>query len=249
MHFRRWLCEGGYGASALDLYSVAARLALGWLDKAYWLIDPDADLDRVRTGHGRALRPRSDPPDVLQGPGQAGRVPAPRCHRPAPEKTVNWDYYLGPLPAWLAADVREYVAHRRRAWLPEVCYRSTNTLLSALTLSLRWMTAHVSLAGFEDLAPELWFDYLDTRLPAGIRPITANGELAMLQQFLTFVAEQGRPICQAHAARRAAEGRPHLPRDVPAEQLAACWPRSKPSPPPSTPAHGAWACSTGRGSC
>lgn len=36
--FRRWLREGGYGDSALNLYGVAARLALGYLDKAYWLI-------------------------------------------------------------------------------------------------------------------------------------------------------------------------------------------------------------------
>ena len=34
--FRRWLREGGYGDSALNIYGVAARLALGLLDKAYW---------------------------------------------------------------------------------------------------------------------------------------------------------------------------------------------------------------------
>jgi hypothetical protein len=33
---------------ALNIYGVAVRLALGWLDKAYWLIDPEADLQRVR---------------------------------------------------------------------------------------------------------------------------------------------------------------------------------------------------------
>ena len=219
MHFRRWLRDGGYGDSALDLYSVAARLAIGWLDKAYWLIDPDADLERVRQVMAERYDREATRQTYFKGLAKLGEYLRLRCHRPAPEKTVNWDYFLGPLPDWLAADVREYVAHRRRGWLPEVCHCSTNTLLSDLTLSLRWMAAHVSLAGFEDLAPGLWFDYLDTRLEAGIRPITANGELAMLQQFLTFVAEQGRPICRRMLLVEPLKIGPRLPRDVPPEQL------------------------------
>ncbi len=41
--FRVWLKEGGYSTSAVTLYSVSARLALGLLDKGYWLIDPETD--------------------------------------------------------------------------------------------------------------------------------------------------------------------------------------------------------------
>jgi hypothetical protein len=34
--------------AALSTYSVAARLALGYLDKLYWAIDPETDLEQVR---------------------------------------------------------------------------------------------------------------------------------------------------------------------------------------------------------
>jgi len=46
--FLQWLREGGYGDSTVYLYSRAARLALGWLDKDYRLVDPQADLESVR---------------------------------------------------------------------------------------------------------------------------------------------------------------------------------------------------------
>lgn len=46
--FRHWLEAGGYSDSALRLYGAGARLALGSLDKAYWLIDSKDDLDTVR---------------------------------------------------------------------------------------------------------------------------------------------------------------------------------------------------------
>ncbi len=45
--FRAWLRECGYSHSALNTYGSATRLAIGWLDKPYWEIDPDGDLDRV----------------------------------------------------------------------------------------------------------------------------------------------------------------------------------------------------------
>lgn len=46
--FRTWLRQGGYGHTTLAAYSLSARVALGLLDQAYWLIDPTTDLDRVR---------------------------------------------------------------------------------------------------------------------------------------------------------------------------------------------------------
>jgi hypothetical protein len=44
--FRDWLRAGGYGDSALKLYAIAARLALGLLDKPYREID-SCDMERV----------------------------------------------------------------------------------------------------------------------------------------------------------------------------------------------------------
>jgi hypothetical protein len=46
--FYRWLQAGGYGPSALSTYAVAARLALGYLNKPHWTLKPEQDLDRVR---------------------------------------------------------------------------------------------------------------------------------------------------------------------------------------------------------
>lgn len=142
-----------------------------------------------------------------------------RCHRPAPEKQTNWPYFLDPLPQALAEDVRAYVAHRRRTWLPEEIYRSTCTLLSHVTLSLRWMVAEHRLTGIEDLTPELWWEYVDHRLASGIKAITINGELRDLDHFLHFLEDQGRAICQRMLrVEPLAEGT-HLPRDVPMDQL------------------------------
>jgi integrase len=219
VQFRRWLRDGGYGDSALDLYSVAARLALGWLDKAYWLIDPEADIVQVRQAIAERYERESTCQTYFKGLAKLAEYLRFRGHQPPPEKPVNWDHFVGPLPDWLAARVREYVLHRRRGWLPEVCNRSTSTTLSHVTLSLRWMAAYAPLAGLEDLTPALWFDYLDTRLDAGIRPMTTNRELGELQQFLAFVAEQGRPICRRMLLVEPLKVGPRLPRDVPPEQL------------------------------
>ena len=45
--FRHWLKDTGYGPAALKLYSVVVRQVMGFLDKPYWTIDPDADLQRA----------------------------------------------------------------------------------------------------------------------------------------------------------------------------------------------------------
>jgi hypothetical protein len=45
--FRKWLQDSSYGASALNLYSVTSRQALGFLNKPYWQINPEADLQKV----------------------------------------------------------------------------------------------------------------------------------------------------------------------------------------------------------
>ena len=42
--FYQWLKLGGYGPSTLNTYSVAARLALGYLNKLHWTIDPETDI-------------------------------------------------------------------------------------------------------------------------------------------------------------------------------------------------------------
>jgi site-specific recombinase XerD len=218
-HFRRWLREGGYADSAIETYGVAARLALGYLDKAYWLIDPTDDLDRARQAIRDCYESEGTRSSYFKGLAKLAEYLRYRCHRPAPEKQVNWPYFLDPLPGWLAEDVRAYLTHRCRAWLPDERYRATSTTLSHLTLSLRWMAAQDQLSGIEDLTPDLWWDYVDHRLAAGIKPVTINGELAHVQPFLQYLGDEGRPVCQRMLRLERLKENSPLPRDVPLDQL------------------------------
>jgi site-specific recombinase XerD len=217
--FRRWLHDGGYTHSAIQTYGVAARLALSVLDKAYWLIDPEVDMEHVRqviTTHYDSASTRHS---YGKGLAKLAEYLRYRGRRPAPEKQVHWTYFLDRLPDRLAADVRAYVAHRRRAWLPEDQYEATGTTLSHLTLSLRWLAQRDLLTGMEDLTPDLWWDYVDARLAAGIKPVTINGELAELHHFLHFLNDEGRPICQRLLRVEPLEAASPLPRDVPLDSL------------------------------
>lgn len=127
---------GGYSDSALRLYGAAARLALGALDKAYWLIDPKDDLDTVRQ-HPQGTRFDTYPNDptrsaYFKGLAKLEEYLRFRCHRPAPEKQTNWAYFLDPLPEVLAGDVRAYVAIAaapgcpRRSIAPPVPFSATS---------------------------------------------------------------------------------------------------------------------------
>ncbi len=135
--FRVWLRRGGYGDSALEIYSTAVRLALSLLDTPYWLIDPQADLDRVRTYLNAHYPSAGTRASYRHGLLKLAAYLRLRCHCPAPEKPVNWPFYLDPLPRWLADDVRAYMTHRGRCWLPEARRRATLDLLSPLTTPLR----------------------------------------------------------------------------------------------------------------
>jgi integrase len=233
--FRRWLRRGGYGESALNIYGTAARLALGWLDTAYWEIDPQTDLERVREYVAARYESEATRESYFKGVAKLAEYLGERCGHPEPTKDVRWDTYIGPLPGWLASDVRIYVGHRARTWLPEDRYRSTVTTLSHLTLFLRWAAEQSSawelrrgrnsrlrrreLADLADLTPDLWFDYLDERLRAGRSPVTVNVELRELHQFLRFHLEQGRTVCRRTLRVATMKQNTPLPRDVPLDRL------------------------------
>jgi site-specific recombinase XerD len=217
--FRRWLRDGGYGDSALNCYGVAARLALGFLNQPYWTIDPETDLERVRehlTAHFSSAATRAAYANGLAKLAEYLRL---RRQSPRPEKQVNWSHYLGPLPEWLAEQVQAYLAHCRRNWPAERHYRSTLELLSHLTGCLRWMAVNANLAGIATITPNRWYDYLETRLAAGISPVTSNNELRRLQAFLLFLESEEQPICHRMLLVEPLNEGARLPRDVPVEQL------------------------------
>lgn len=60
---------------------------------------------------------------------------------------------------------------------------------------------------------------MDLRLNAGIKPITLNRELYDLQDFLRFVEELGRPICERMLNLKPLATGDQLPRDVPIDHL------------------------------
>lgn len=217
--FRVWLYEGGYAVAARTAYCVAARLALGLLDKPYWEIDVPADLDRVREFIATHYTSTATRRMYGQGLDKFTAYLHMRCRRPAPEPPIHWDYYLGTLPDSLAADLRAYVQHCRRNWRPDQVYRSTYNLLGVLTRSLRWMAAQATLNSVEDITPTIWFAYVDARLANDIQPVTLNNELRGLQNFLRFVANQDRIICARMLRVDELDTGPRLPRDAPLDQL------------------------------
>jgi integrase/recombinase XerD len=216
--FRSWLKDGGYSDSAVAQYGSGVRTALGWLDRPYWEIDAE-DLERVRVYVTERYAGKETLKVYLRGIAKLEAFLRHCCQRPEPSKQPNWDYHIGPLPGWLAADVRTYVTHCQRNWTDESQYRATCNLLSRLTVPLRWIAERSTLSDIGDLTPDLWYAYLDARLDEGIQPASLNVGLRTLQLFLTFLADSGRPICRRMLQVDFLKQSPRLPRDVPVDQL------------------------------
>jgi hypothetical protein len=173
--FRAWLRQASYSESSVMLYSVAARLAFGLLDKAYWQIDPDTDLAQVRS-YIAACYPSPTTRYVYdKGVTKLAHFLGLSQPTARPRQSINWHYYEQSLPEWLAVELRAYITLRQRTWLPEQQHRATLDLLSHLTLFLRWLVQRQPLTSLVDLTPQRWFDYLDERLAQGINLITLNG--------------------------------------------------------------------------
>jgi integrase/recombinase XerD len=217
--FRKWLYRSGYSPSALNLYGVAARLVFSLIERPYWMIDLEADLDRVREYVETQYASRGTRETYLKGIAKLEQYLRLRCHQPPREKTINWSYYLDPLPAWLAEAVRAFHAQCRRAWSPERQSEMTRDWLSHLTLPLRHIAARITWRTIGDLTPQIWYDYVDARLAAGITPVTLNDELGTLLPFLRFLVEQGQPVCARTLRVTPLEQHQPMPRDVPADQL------------------------------
>jgi integrase/recombinase XerD len=217
--FRDWLFESGYSPSALNLYGIAARLVFSLIDVPYWRIDLDADLNRVRAYLTTQYASPGTRQTYLKGVAKLEHYLRLRCHTPPREKAIHWHTYLGALPDWLADEVRVYYTHCRRAWLPDRQHERSVDWLSHLTRPLRGIVARTTLTHLGDLTPDVWFDYLDARLTAGLQPTTLNDELRALQGLLGFLDEQGRPVCRRMLRVDPLDNRKRLPRDVPIDQL------------------------------
>lgn len=217
--FREWLYRSAFSPAAMYLYGLAARLVFSLIDKPYWSIDLASDLNTVRDYVCVQYASDGTRQTYFKGIAKLEQYLRLRAHQPRPEKAINWAHYAAGLPADLLADLQAYLAQRRRAWLPERQSAASIDLVSHLTGPLRGLAAQATLAEVTDLTPARWYAYLDARLAAGIQAKTLNGELRGVQQFLMFLAEQGRPVCQRMLrVEPLAENKP-VPRDVPPEQL------------------------------
>jgi integrase/recombinase XerD len=217
--FYQWLKSGGYGPSATNTYCVAARLALGYLNKPYWMIDPEADLERVREHIAQYYASSSTRRDYNKGLLKLTEYLRLRQNRPARSRPLNWEHYLNGLPDWLREHVRDFIAHKQKGWNPEDRHRRTMETLSPLCITLRWMTNAAALKGMGDVTPQLWFDFMDTRLAEGIHPNTINHLLFRLKALLQFLDEAGIPICQRILLVRPFKTGRRIPKDAPVSQL------------------------------
>lgn len=215
--FCLWLRQGGYGASALRIYSVGARLALGFLDKPIEQIDLEHDFQKVRDYlAARSLSPstRAGYEKGLKKLAQYLRL---QQNIPEPEKTVNWQGYFRDIPGWLADFVRSYVEYRSRNWNADNRVQLTRNLLAQLCGFAR-MTHPANLP---DITPKRWFTYVSERTKVGIKPSTLNTLLRHLQSFLRFLQDSGQPICERMLDARPQKTGPSQPRDVPIPDIKA----------------------------
>lgn len=114
--FRNWLKENGYGGSTLNIYGAATRMALGYLRKPYWMIDPDADVECVREHLQDSERTPNTQADYGKGLKKLSEYICLRCHRPKKEKEIPWTYTVGSLSIALQNDAHEFLKHCQRAW-------------------------------------------------------------------------------------------------------------------------------------
>jgi site-specific recombinase XerD len=217
--FRRWLKDAGYGDSALNIYSVAARQIIGYLDKPYWTIDPETDLARA----WQHLCQRPLTPSTLdsyeKGWLRLDEYIRLRCHRPPRTPHIHWEYFFDTIPIWMQADIREFLHHCQRNWQNDRKFERLKDTLGHLTLPLRWLVAHFPMDDLRGLTPKAWYAYLDARLASGINPKTLNHDLGSLKHFVFYLQEHDRPVCERFLLVVYLDEGRNLPKDVPIDQL------------------------------
>lgn len=217
--FQRWLKAGGYAENSRHIYSVAARTALGYLHKLYWQIDPEKDLEAVHERLVERGLTTGTIRDYNKGLRKLAEYLRYRQNKAEPKPSINWQYHLNNLPDWLDEQVRDYIAYKRKRSRPEMQYRYSMTVLGSLAPFLRWAQEKATLNSAEDLAPALWFDFLEIRQAAKIHPNTINSELSTLKDFLHFLDELGYPICQRTLLVQSIKVGASIPKDVPVGDL------------------------------
>jgi integrase len=219
IQYRTWLKEGGYKKTTINVYCVAARLALGFLNQPYEGIDPEKDLQRVREHMVEGALSLSTQSYYCNGLDKLAQYLYQRTQRKQPDPDIHWETYTHGLPNEWVSQLQAYLALRSRNWLPTLVYERKINLLSSLSKPLRWLADRGSTPTFLDITPEHWYDYVEYRLQTHINPRTINGERYLLQSFLNYLSDQGIAVCQRMSRVETSDEPNGFPRDIPVELL------------------------------
>jgi integrase len=217
--FRKWMADTGFSPYTVQSYAIGARFVLGFLKKPYWKIDPDRDIEQVWGYFQQNCDSLAKIVCYRKGFFKFRQYLSSLQNHPEKPKQINWDFHLKGLPEDIAATVGEYVQHCQRNWNPERRYETTNTFLSHLTHSLRWMVANLSFPCLVAITPQAWYAYVKARLSEGISPVSLNGELRILWGLLHFAQDQGIPVCERTFKISKLRAGVKVPKDVPIDQL------------------------------
>jgi site-specific recombinase XerD len=130
---------------------------------------------------------------------------------------VNWNGYLQDFPLELADAIREYVTHHSRTFREEDRIQQTRSLLSGLCTFFR----SVNLTCVQGITPRVWFNHIEVRIRAGIKPSSLNTTLRIIQSFLCYLKSNGILICEIMLEIRPLKMSESLPCDLTASQVRA----------------------------
>ncbi len=202
---------------ARDDFDAASAKIAGWLNPAP---RHKADLKRrLQAAQQHVSRPR--PPAHRRKTGSTAGESAAGAGdiQMDPVPVINWDLYLGGLPAEWQEWVRAYHQHCQRAWRSGEAGRLTREWLSHLTGPLRRLVKQTGVRNFTEITPRIWWQYAQARLAEHRTASTLNAELHRLGGFLRFLRDNGRPICERFLAVKPLKIGARLPRDVKPDDL------------------------------
>ena len=137
-------------------------MAIGFLRKPYWRIDPDADLVSVHKHLADSDRKPNTCIDYGKGLKKLAEYLRLRRNLPKKEKELPWSSFL---------------KHCQRAWKMEQRFERGRDMLYRLGIPLRWLAEHAGLKSMADLTPYVWETWLDHRLQLGAKPATINSDM------------------------------------------------------------------------
>lgn len=217
--FRNWLKDNGYGQSALKIYGAAVRTAIGFLQKPYWAIDPEADIERMKHHLAQSERTPNTQAEYGNGLKKLAEYLRLRKNLPRKEKPLPWAYTIGSLSPQLREDIRAFLKHCQRAWKADNLFERSRDTLYRLGIPLRWMAEHQGVKDIRDLTPQVWFAWLDQRLDTGANPATINSDLTELRHFAQFLYGLDRVVCEKFLLVEPLNIGFRMPRDVSVEDL------------------------------